>query len=124
MKQYLLLPVILFTNSLILHHEFWLQPDKFLYKRGERINIRLRTGNNFEEKNWIGNKEQLQSIHFYFGGVKDKDLLKTLPVTYGDSIQLALLDEGTAMVCSNSENIFIEMEADKFNKYLTENGLT
>jgi len=124
MKKLFLLPVIFAANNLVPVHEFWLQPDKFIYKRGETINIRLRTGKNFGEKNWTDNKDQLQGLHFYFGGVKDQDLLKAWSDKKGDSIQLALLDEGTAMVCSNSTNNFVEMQADKFNEYLMENGFT
>lgn len=124
MKKHFLLPAILLTNSVMPVHEFWLQPDKFIYKRGETINIRLREGKNFEEKNWTDAKDQLNSLYFYFGGVKDKDLLKAFSDKKGDSIQLALLDEGTALISSNFTNTFIEMQADKFNVYLTENGLT
>ena len=124
MKIFFLFSAILITNSFIPHHEFWLQPDKFIFRRGETINIRLREGNNSEEKNWGGFKEQLQNMHFYFGNVRDKDLLKALSDKKGDSIQLALLDEGTAMICSNSTNTFIEKQVEKFNSYLIENGLT
>lgn len=124
MKKYILLPVILFANSGIPAQEFWLQPDKFIYKRGETINIRLRTGKNFVEKNWTGNKDGLQNMHFHFGGVKDKDLLKTWSDKKGDSIQLALLDEGTAMLSFNTINTLMEMQADTYNEYLMENGLS
>ena len=29
-------------------HEFWLQPDKFIYKKGETASIKFRVGENFE----------------------------------------------------------------------------
>jgi uncharacterized protein DUF4198 len=124
MKKHFLIPLILLSYNLIVPHEFWLHPDKFFYKRGEKINIRLREGRNFEVKNWTDNKELLQTLHIYFGGVKDKDLLKSFPDKKGDSIQLTLLDEGTIMICSNSINTITEMQADNFNNYLLENGFT
>jgi hypothetical protein len=33
----------LFCFISISAHEFWLQPDKFVYKKGEKSNIRFRT---------------------------------------------------------------------------------
>ncbi len=123
MKKYFLLFSVLLCSLLILAHEFWLQPDKFIYKRGETINLRFMVGENFEGENWSGNRDRVQSLNFYFGGVKDS-CRQGLSDKKGDSLQIALYDEGTAMLSFNSTNSFIELDAEKFNNYLKEDGLT
>jgi len=119
----LLLTIFSFVVSVVLSaHEFWLQPDKFIYKRGEEINIRFNVGENFEGENWSGDTSKIQSLNFYYSDVKD-DLTAAMGVEKGDSIQFSLVDEGTAMVTFNSKNSYIELDSAKFNAYLLEDGL-
>jgi uncharacterized GH25 family protein len=122
MKKIKLLFILLGLSTLLSSHEFWLNPDKFIYNRGEKINIRFFVGENFEGENWVGNKEKIQSLKLYYGGVSD-DLSKSISEEKGDSIELTMLDEGTNLVAFNSTNSFIELEAEKFNEYLQEDGL-
>ena len=115
--------LILFTLfTLLSSHEFWLNPDKFIYDRGAKINVRFLVGENFEGENWNGNQSRIQSLKLYYGGVND-DLSKYISDENGDSIELSMLDEGTPMIAFNSNNSFIELEAAKFNEYLAEDGL-
>jgi len=115
---------VLFTLYIILSsHEFWLEPNKFFYKRGEVINVRFRVGEQFEGENWKGNRARVEKMHFYFGGVKDS-CNNNLSDQEGDSLQIMLMDEGTAMLTMTTNNNFIELEGDKFNDYLKEDGLT
>lgn len=124
MKSICLSFVLLVSYILFSSHEFWLQPEKFLYKRGELINIRFHVGENFNGENWNGNIDRVENLRFYFGNVIDKDLDKTLSAKEGDSLQLAMGDEGTIMITYQSKNSFIQLEAEKFNEYLREDGLT
>lgn len=103
-------------------HEFWLQPEKFICKRGETINIRFWLGENFQGENWGGNASRVNSLKIYMGGATD-DLSPQLSNERGDSLQLAMFDEGTAMITFNSTNAFIKLEASQFNAYLKEDGL-
>ncbi len=43
-------------------HEFWLQPVKFNYRKGEKINIRFMVGENFEGENWTGDKSKIHEL--------------------------------------------------------------
>jgi uncharacterized GH25 family protein len=104
-------------------HEFWIQPDKFIYKRGEMINLRFLAGENFTGENWSGNKEKVQSLHLHFADVVDSNLDDNLTDNKGDSIQFAIYEEGTAMVTLNTKNSFIDLEAKEFNTYLQNEGL-
>lgn len=123
MKQTLFLLLFFFAASLLSAHEFWLQPDKFIYKRGELINIRFLVGENFTGENWSGNNEKIQSLKFFYGDVDDESLGKNFGTQLGDSLQVAMLDEGTAMVAFNSTNSFIELDGKEFNAYLREDRL-
>jgi uncharacterized GH25 family protein len=104
-------------------HEFWLSPSKYIYKRTEKLNIRFFVGENFEGQNWNGNKERIQSLKLYYGGVND-ELSEYITDQPGDSIELTMVDEGTNLISFNSRNSYIEMEASEFNKYLQEDGLS
>jgi uncharacterized GH25 family protein len=108
---------------LLSSHEFWLQPDKFIYQKGEKANIRFLVGENFEGENWSGNRSRVNSLVFYQNN-QQKDLTNALSENKGDSLQLLIEQEGTAMITFNSKNSFIELEAAKFNDYLKEDGLT
>ena len=118
--MFLFILFLLFT--FLTSHEFWIAPDKFHYKRGEQINLRFMVGEQFVGENWTGNRSRIKSMHFYYGGVKDS-CHQNFSDKQGDSMQIALYDEGTAMITMNTVNSFIELEADKFNTYLLEDGL-
>jgi len=115
-----LLLLLLVTLS---SHEFWLEPEKFIYSRGEAINIRFHVGENFEGVNWKGNHSRINSLTIYYGGVQD-DLSAYINDDEGDSLQLSIYDECTALIAFNSTNSFLTLEPDKFNAYLQEDGLS
>lgn len=122
MKKLLFFFTLFFLLTLLSSHEFWLSPDKFIYNRGEKINIRFFVGENFEGENWKGNNEKIQTLKLYYGGVSD-DLSKCLSEEKGDSVELTILDEGTHMIAFNSTNSFIEIDTSIFNTYLEDDGL-
>jgi uncharacterized GH25 family protein len=122
MKKLLLIFFLLTFISSLSAHEFWLNPQKFIYKRMEKVNIRFLVGENFEGENWIGNNERIRSLKLYYGGVSD-DLSQFITDAEGDSIEYVMLDEGTNLISFNSNNSFINIEPGKFNEYLKEDGL-
>src|SRR5437773_1777085 len=124
MKQKIIFCLLIFIVINVSGHEFWIQPDKFIYKRGETTNIKFLVGENFGGANWSGDRDKINSMSIYFDDVADKKLNDDLGVNKGDSLQIAMLDEGTVMVTLNTKNSFIDLEAKKFNEYLREDGLT
>ncbi|MBL7752659.1 MAG: hypothetical protein JNN29_14855, partial [Chitinophagaceae bacterium] len=98
--NYSLLLILLILTSA---HEFWLQPEKFMYKRGESVNIRFYVGENFEGENWKGNKEKINSLQLYYGGVQ-ANISDHITGASGDSLQLNIYDEGNALIAFNSTN--------------------
>ena len=123
MKKLLLIFSLLTFISSLSAHEFWLDPDKFIYKRTEKINIRFWVGENFDGGNWQGNDGRIKSLKLYYGGVSD-DLTRVVTEEEGDSIEYFMIDEGTNLIAFNSNNSFIELDPGKFNEYLEEDGLS
>lgn len=121
MKKVIALLFIFFTLC-VSAHEFWLQPDKYIYKKGEKLNIKFRVGENFEGENWNNNRSKINFLKLYSNGTT-KNLAPLISDNMGDSLQLTLPDDGTMMIVYNGLNSFIELEAAKFNAYLEEDGL-
>ena len=113
--------LLTFISSLSAH-EFWLNPDKFIYKRTEKINVKFLVGENFEGDNWQGNNQRIKSLKIYYDGVSD-DLTPVVTEAAGDSIEYFMIDEGTNLIAFNSNNSYINLEPGKFNEYLEEDGL-
>jgi len=122
MKKTIIL-LLLVIGAASFAHEFWIKPAKYIYKRGETINLKFLVGEKFAGENWSGNKEKVHTMHLYFADVVDSNLKDNLTDNKGDSIQFAIYEEGTAMVTLNTKNSFIDLEAKEFNKYLQEEGL-
>jgi uncharacterized GH25 family protein len=121
-KTFFILLAFLFVLPVVAH-EFWLQPDKYIYKKNETANISFLVGENFEGENWSGSRIKVKSLQFYH--LKNKtNLSGLLADTAGSFLQLPLKNEGTMMVTFNSNNSFIALDAVKFNEYLTEDGLS
>lgn len=113
----------LFTlYTLLSAHEFWLNPQKFIYKRADKINIKFLVGENFDGDNWQGNNERIRSLRIYYGGVTD-DLTPVVTEEEGDSVEYFMIDEGTNLIAFNSNNAFINLEPGTFNEYLEKDGL-
>jgi uncharacterized GH25 family protein len=121
MKKITLL-LFLFCVISVSAHEFWLQPDKFIYKKGETVNIKFRAGENFQGENWNSNRSKINFLSLYSHTGKT-GLASLISANNGDSLQLTLREEGTAMVVYSGLNSYIELEAAKFNAYLEEDGL-
>lgn len=123
MKRTFLITAILLLVVPLLAHEFWLQPEKFIYQPGENINIRFWVGEDFDGSNWAGNRDKVKSLQLHLDDLTD-DMASQVSTEKGDSLQLSILDEGTPMVTFNSTNSFIQLDSAKFNAYLEEDGLT
>src|SRR5947207_1945042 len=123
MKTKIILCLLFFFAVNVSGHEFWIQPDKFIYKRGEMTNIKFLVGENFTGENWTGDKDKVNNLTLYFDDVADKKLDDNLGTNEGDSLQLVMFDEGTVMITLNTNNSFIDLDAKKFNDYLRERQL-
>lgn len=106
----------------VLAHEFWLEPQQYIFSRTDEINIRFKSGESFTGANWTGNQEKVKQLNLYYADIVD-DLSDALSDENGDSLQFSLHEEGTAMATFNNLNSFLQTEAKEFNAYLTAEGL-
>jgi uncharacterized GH25 family protein len=119
----ILLTCILLLVLPVLAHEFWLQPQQYIFSRGEEINIRFKVGEGFAGDNWTGNQQKVETLQMFYGDVSD-NLFNAITNNSGDSLQFSLFEEATALVTFTNTDSFIELDATKFNEYLLEDGLT
>jgi uncharacterized GH25 family protein len=86
LKKLCFIFLVLFLGTPLLAHEFWLQPVKFTYRKGEKINIRFMVGENFEGENWTGDKSKINKLQSYAID-KVTDLFQYTSKQKGDSLQ-------------------------------------
>src|SRR5215472_13332853 len=124
MKKKILFLLLLFIVIRLAGQESWMQPDKFIYKRIEAINVKFLVGKKLNGENWIGDKGGVKNIQLYFDDAIDRDLENNFGTDQGDSLQLAMIDDGTTMITVNTKDSLVNIEAKEFNDCLEANGLT
>lgn len=123
MKKLLAAICLLLLLSVAMAHEFWLQPDRYLYQPGDPIHIRFQVGENFEGDNWKGNRQSIESLQLFIQSDTD-DLADQIKDSVGDSLLFHIYDEGTYLLAYQSVNKSILIDSAKFLEYLKEDGLT
>lgn len=103
MRKFLLVLLVLLPAGILTAHEFWIQPDRFIYEAGETINLRFWVGENFEGGNWKGNRQSAERIEIQQNKLDDL-LTSNLGENEGDSLEVSLHDEGTAMILMQTNN--------------------
>jgi uncharacterized GH25 family protein len=113
-----LLSVLTFAGA----HEFWLHPSSFFFKRGDKLLVSFKVGENFIGEPWDLKKNRVEKLELH---QLSKSINLTDSVKEGDKENLtyALKEEGTLLLTMQSSNAFIELDAEKFNVYLKEDGL-
>lgn len=103
-------------------HEFWLQPKKFKYALGEEIKLDFMVGESFTGEFWDLKRHKAEKMELHrLGGVRD--LAKEVKATTGNNLVFKADQEGTYLFSLQSNAAYIELEGEKFNDYLKEDGL-
>lgn len=110
------------VTLLVQGHEFWMQPLKFRYAVGETAILSFMVGENFVGEYWNLKKHRITLLD-HFSGNYSKSLISEVSDEAGKNLNLMLATEGTHLLVMRSNNAFIELEAEKFNAYLKEDGL-
>jgi len=103
-------------------HEFWLQPKKYRYTVGEEMVVDLMVGENFLGEYWDLNRHKVEKAEIHFPGGAT-DLTNTVQIRKGKNLAYKFTKEGTHLLTLRSNAAFIELEGEKFNAYLKEDGL-
>lgn len=103
MRKFFLVLMVMLPAGILTAHEFWIQPDRFIYEAGETINLRFWVGENFEGGNWKGNRQSAEMIEIRQNKIADL-LTSNLGENEGDSLEVSLHDEGTAMILMQTQS--------------------
>ncbi len=104
-------------------HEFWMQPDRFRYRTGEVMKLNLMVGEQFNGERWDLTRHRLVRFDHHTE-TSVQGIAEHLSIgESGNHLELPLTTEGTHLLVLQSNNAFIELQADKFNAYLKEDGL-
>ena len=123
MNKTIVIPILLFVAiALIGAREFWLQPLKFVYKSGEKLEISFKAGENFIGGPWNLQKNQIESLVLQQLS-KSSSVMDSVTDGNKDNVSITLNDAGTCLLTMQTKNAVNEWEAEKFNTFLKENGL-
>lgn len=114
--------LFLFCSFFAFAHEFWLEPQKFLLTIGEKINFRIFVGENFTGEKVDFTKFSLQKFTHYTSKGEENTKGNLTEQNINDFLKFEI--EGNHLIAFNNTNKHIELEAEKFNEYLKEDGLT
>ncbi len=113
---------LLFITFIFQSHEFWLAPNKFRLKAGDTFSMDVRVGESFEGEFWNYRESRVLGFHQYNVEGK-KDLTTKAIAGEGNNLKLQFNKDGLQLLALETNNAFIELEGDKFNDYLKEDGL-
>jgi uncharacterized GH25 family protein len=103
-------------------HEFWLQPRKFRYVPGEEMSVDFMVGENFEGEPWDLKKHKIEKLELHHL-TRSTDLRALVKPDAKEKLKIKPTEAGTQLLVMQSDNAYIEMEAEKFNAYLQDDGL-
>jgi uncharacterized GH25 family protein len=111
-----------FIATLAMAHEFWLEPKAFRFKVGEEIKVDFMVGENFTGEFWDLARHKVEKLEMNMG-IEKKSLVKDVKPTKGKNLTYKFDREGTHLLSLESNEAFIELDGEKFNAYLKEDGL-
>jgi uncharacterized GH25 family protein len=121
-KRIISVALILLLLGVAQAHEFWLLPKKFKYESGEKMTLDFVVGENFEGEYWDLTKHKVEKVTIY-NRVSSTDLLQKVMKSNGNNLEYTFNNVGTHLIALESDNAYIELEAEKFDEYLVEDGL-
>ncbi len=122
MKKYITLFLLLLAGTLSFAHEFWLEPLRFLWHKGEMARIELMVGEDYLGEHSNGNKYKILKLDHYAAG-KQTDVRSLVAGDSLNVLDLPLTARGNHLLAFSNTSKFIELEAAKFNNYLRSEGL-
>lgn len=113
---------LLVCLTLAAAREVWMHPAKFVYNKGEKLEVTFKVGENFIGEAWDLKRDKVEKLELYQIG-KHINLLDSLNEGVKNNLGYILKEEGTHLLVMQQTNVFNERSADEFNTYLREGGL-
>ncbi len=124
MKLRLLIALSLVTVASALAHEFWIFPGNFFPRVGDEISLSIQVGEDYEGDRWGGGSRKVERLRM-ITSAGEKNL--TADISYADSMvqapMIKIATSGTQVLTLETNNSFIDLEGEKFEAYLKEDGL-
>lgn len=107
-------------------HDFWLQADDYVNKKGSQTNIKFKVGHHDDVEDWDLQWRRVVSIRSYHErGVSDlaSSLMPNQAFVSG-RVTADFPNEGTYVIGFESYHSISELPAEKFNNYARNEGLS
>jgi uncharacterized GH25 family protein len=121
-RRVLALVLVFLFQGIAIAHEFWMRPKKFRYTVGEEAKIDFVVGENFNGEPWDLNVHKVEKMELITSTGK-RDLTSAVKSTKGNNLTYKMAAQGTHLFTLRSNTASIDLEAEKFNAYLTEDGI-
>jgi uncharacterized GH25 family protein len=122
MKRLSALITVMVVANIVQAHEFWMQPKKFRHTLSEEIKIDFRVGESYEGEFWDLQRHKVEKAELHRASGA-RDLTKMVKSTAGNNLLVKGDQVGTYLFSLQSNAAYIELEGEKFNDYLKEDGL-
>lgn len=117
----LLVLSLLFSS--VFAHEYWLEPESFFLKPGDRSDLRLFLGEGLkveEEMPYRSSKTSIFRLHSFDGTF---DLTRDMKDEAKPLFSFSAQKSGTYLLAMERNWSYITLEPDKFEEYLREDGM-
>lgn len=101
-------------------HDFWIEPSSFVVEPGGRVAIRFRVGEHFRGETVARDSSRIVAFDHY--GPKTTQAVSGMG-GFGPAGVLQLSEPGLHMIAYQSTSSSIELDPQKFEAYLREEGL-
>jgi uncharacterized GH25 family protein len=107
----------------LLAHEFWMLPDPPAPAAGQAVQLSLHVGEQFTGVPVAFTPELVAGFRHLRAGARTDVGVRTLPGAARPDVRVPLDRPGTHLLVLDTHPSFIELEAEKFNEYLRQEGL-
>jgi uncharacterized GH25 family protein len=121
-RKFILLAALLVFQTIAMAHEFWLRPKKFRYAVGEEAKIDFVVGENFNGEYWDLSVHKVEKLELITNTGR-RDLTTSVKSSKGNNLTYKIASQGTHLFALRSNKAMIELDAEKFNAYLEEDGI-
>ena len=122
MKKTLIVVLCMISAAVAVQaHEFWLQADKYFLSVGERLKVRFMVGENFMGEAWDLKRHKIEKLELHEGNTV-RNLSDSVNAGTG-FLQTTFKEPGSKLIAMQSNKAYIELDSEKFNEYLKEDGL-
>ena len=102
-------------------HDFWVQPETFTPEDSGALAVSLFVGHGSDKSDWPVRPHRI--VGFQSFGPEGLDNQARGPESLSGDLSAALNEIGTHLILVETTNSFSELEADKFNAYVEDEGI-